>query len=445
MQLNTLSFVALAVAAATSQMAVASAQSESEGFVEGSNLNLLNKNFVFYRDFRNDPDGQNYRNEWAHALLATFNSGYTQGTVGFGIDAHAALGLKLNSDRSNGSSGTGLLPSDSEGKAQDDFSYAGAAVKARISNTVLKVGDLIPTAPVFATGSGRLLTGTASGLQLLSTDIEGLSLDAGHFTSIRDGSRSTNRDGMVTLTYGGAVDAASVDYVGGTYALTEGLSTSLYGARLEDVWNQYYANLNYVIPLSDRQALTFDFNLYDTRDTGKQLAGNIDNTSWSLSGAYALGAHKLTLGYQQVDGDEPFDYISMDNGNLGDSIWLVNSVQYSDFNGPNEKSLQLRYDLDMAAYGVPGLTLMARYITGWDIEDRNYDGGANGAYGWYSASINGKEGEHWERDLEARYVVQDGAAKDLSFRLRYATHRANGFDSDLDEIRLITQYPLNIF
>ncbi|XAF18875.1 OprD family outer membrane porin, partial [Pseudomonas aeruginosa] len=52
----------------------------------------------------------------------------------------------------------------------------------------------------------------------------------------------------------------------------------------------------------------------------------------------------------------------------GDSIFLANSVQYSDFNGPGEKSWQARYDLNLASYGVPGLTFMVRYINGKDID-----------------------------------------------------------------------------
>ncbi|WP_416059052.1 OprD family outer membrane porin, partial [Pseudomonas aeruginosa] len=48
------------------------------------------------------------------------------------------------------------------------------------------------------------------------------------------------------------------------------------------------------------------------------------------------------------------------SGGGGDSIFLANSVQYSDFNGPGEKSWQARYDLNMASYGVPGLTFMVR-------------------------------------------------------------------------------------
>ncbi len=436
MQVMKWSALAIAVTAGTTQLAFASAQSDSKGFVEDSNLSLLNKNFYFNRDYRDDR-AQSYREEWAHGLWADYASGYTVGTVGFGVDAHAALGLKLDSGR--GTNGTGLLPIDSEGQSEDDYSYAGGAVKARISNTELKYGDLIPTAPVFATGTARLFPGTATGFQILSSEIENLSIDAGHFTAIRDGSFSTNSDGEITLSYAGAIDSANADYLGGTYAFSDNFSATFFGAKLENVWNQYYGNLNYNIPLADDQALTFDFNIYDTSDEGDALAGNIDNTIWSLAAAYTLGAHKFTLAHQQVDGDEPFDYISMDGGNSGDSIWVANSVQYSDFNAPNEKSWQVRYDLDMTTFGVPGLSFMARYITGDDIDDTNYNGGVNGAYGWY-----GDDGKEWERNLEAKYVVQEGAAKDLSIRLRQATHRDNGFDADLDEFRIITEYPLDI-
>lgn len=451
MQVMKWSALALAVTAGTTQLAFASAQDESKGFVEDSKLSVLNKNYAFYRDFRNngvnnggDADNQNYRNEWAHGILANYQSGYTQGTVGFGVDAHGALGIKLNSG--GGTSGTGLMPIGSDGKAQDDYSYAGGAVKVRVSNTELKYGNLIPTAPVFATGTARLFPGSAEGFQILSSELEGLTLDAGHFTSIRDGSLSTNKDGDITLAYGGAIDAKSADYVGGTYAISDQLSVSLYGAELEDIYRQYYANANYSIPLSDDQALGFDFNIYRTLDEGQSKAGEIENTAFSLAASYSIGAHKLTLAHQRVNGDEPFDYIGMDGGNSGDSIFLANSVQYSDFNAPGEKSWQLRYDLNMATLGVPGLSFMARYITGSDADGTKAD--PNGAY----AGAFGEDGKEWERNLEAKYVVQEGPAKDLSVRVRHSTWRANndmgGFYSNdssaVDEVRIITEYPLDI-
>ena len=428
------SVIAMAVAAGTSQMAFASEQAEAKGFIEDSSLSLMNRNFAFYRDYRNQSHPQNYRNEWAHGIIATYESGFTQGTVGFGVDAHGMLGLKLNSG--GGTSGTALLPIDSDGKAEDDYSEAGGAIKMRVSSTTLKYGNLMPTAPVFATGTARLLPGTAEGFQLLSNEIDGLSLDLGHFTSTND-VRSSNHGGDIRTAYSSAT-ADSVDYVGGTYAISDNATMSLYGSEFEDVWRQYYANLNYAMPLSDDQALSFDFNIYRTSDEGQARAGDISNTTWSLATAYTVGAHKFTLAHQRVNGDEPFDYLALDDGMFGDSIYLANSVQYSDFNAPNEKSWQVRYDLNMAGYGVPGLSFMARYITGDDIDGTKAD--PNGAY----AGFYDDDQKHWERNLEAKYVIQEGAAKDLSFRVRHATHRATAFDADLDEVRLITEYPLNI-
>ncbi|MGG7558111.1 MULTISPECIES: OprD family porin [Pseudomonas] len=410
------------------------------GFVEDSSLTLTHRNFYFYRNNLNNPGGQNYREEWAHGLMLDYRSGYTQGIVGFGVDAYAQLGLKLDSGR--GRTGTGLLPVDSDGRAEDEYSEAGGALKARISKTELKYGNLTPLNPVFGTGSARLFTTYANGFQLTSSELKGLQLDAGHFTSGND-SASTNDDGALKALYAG-VETRSVDYLGGSYALSDQLSVSLYGSQFADIWRQYYANANYSYALSENQSLNLDFNLYRTNDYGQRLAGKIDNTTWSLAAAYKVGAHRLTLAYQRVDGDEPFDYLGFDQ-QPGTSIFLANSVQILDFNAPNERSWQLRYDLDMAPFGVPGLSFMSRYVSGDHIDDSHYDGGPNGAYGRY-----GSDGKRWERDIEARYVVQEGKAKDLSIRVRQASIRstaqvARADTTDNNEVRVIIEYPLNIF
>jgi hypothetical protein len=77
--------------------------------------------------------------------------------------------------------------------------------------------------------------------------------------------------------------------------------------------------------------------------------GKIDNDTYSLSFGLTHQAHSLTFSYQQVNGNEYFDYLHETNG-----IYLANSL-LSDFNGPNEKSFQIAYGLNMAEYGVPGL------------------------------------------------------------------------------------------
>lgn len=414
------SMIALAVSAGTSQLAMASAQDESKGFIEDSKLSVKTRMLYFSRDFRNNEGGQSRREETGLGFVGTFESGFTQGTVGVGVDAIGMLGLKLDSGK--GRAGTGLFPTGSDGRSQDDYSKGGGAVKFRISDTVLKVGDQFTALPVFATDDSRLLPEIAQGTLITSNEIEGLTLHAGHFTSLT-AQEQTNRDSF-------GLKEANV--VGGTYAFTDNLSTSLYYSKVEDYWRKYYANVNWALPISDNQGLVFDFNIYDTKSEGsaeyRAFDGEkLDNRAFSLSGAYNIGAHTFTLAYQKVTGDGDYGY-GIDGGG---TIFLANSVARSDFNAEDEKSWQARYDLNFAEYGIPGLTFMTRYVRGSDAN--------------VAGTTNGKE---WERDVDIKYVLQEGPAKDLSFRLRQATYRSSDgvyYDSpSIDELRLIVEYPLSI-
>jgi imipenem/basic amino acid-specific outer membrane pore len=420
------SMIALAVSAGTSQLAFASAQDESKGFIEDSQLNVKTRMLYFSRDFRNNPAGTQSRvEETGLGFLGTYESGFTQGTVGFGVDAIGMLGLKLDSGR--GRAGTGLFPQGSDGRSQDDYSEGGGAVKVRISNTVLKFGDQFTAMPVFATDDSRLLPEVAEGGLITSNEISGLTLNAGHFTAMN----------AQAQTYHDSLNLTEANIFGGTYAFTDSLSTSIYYSRVEDHFRKWYGNVNWALPISDKQGLVFDFNIYDTKSIGDNRTGafvtksdgsnELDNIAASLSGAYNIGAHTFTLAYQKVSGDGDYAY-GVDGGG---TIFLANSVARSDFNAEDEKSWQARYDLNFAEFGVPGLTFMTRYARGSGATTRTTD--------------NGKE---WERDIDVKYVMQSGPAKDLSFRVRQATYRSSDGvyygSSSIDELRLIVEYPLSI-
>ncbi len=416
------SMIALAVSAGTSQLAFASAQDESKGFIEDSTLSVKTRMLYFSRDRRNNDTGPSRSEETGLGFLGTYESGFTQGTIGVGLDAIGMLGLKLDSGK--GRAGTGLFPTGSDGRSQDDYSKGGAAVKFRISDTVLKVGDQFTALPVFATDDSRLLPEIAQGALITSSEIKGLTLNAGRFTSLT-AQEQTNRDSL---------QLKSADVFGGTYAFTDNLSTSLYYSKVEDYWRKYYANIDWALPISDDQGLVFDFNIYDTKSDGQGLqraakddATKLDNRAFSLSGAYNIGAHTFTLAFQRVTGDGDYGY-GVDGGG---TVFLANSVARSDFNAEDEKSWQARYDLNFAEYGIPGLSFMTRYVRGT---------GANTA-----TTNNGKE---WERDVDIKYVLQEGPAKDLSFRVRQATYRSSDGvyygSSSIDELRLIVEYPLSI-
>ncbi|MCJ8205885.1 OprD family porin [Pseudomonas sp. RGM2987] len=435
------SMIALAVAAAAStQMATAapfvSDQSEAKGFVEDASAKLLLRNYYFNRDRK---DGATDQKDWTQGIWGNFNSGYTQGTVGVGVDAFGYLAVKL--DGGDGTGGTGNMSRDADGDVNDSQGKAGAAIKFRVSKTELKIGDQQPsTAPVFAVGGSRVLPQTASGFQLQSSEVKDLDLEAGHFYSGTSQDRNA-RDGGLYATYAG-VEANTIDYAGGKYSFTDNLSASIYGAQLEDIWNQYYGNLNYTIPMGGDQSLNLDGNIYRTTDTGSSKAGDISNTAFSLAAAFSfLKAHTITVAFQKINGDTPFDYIGVGKNNRGgDSIFLANSIQYSDFNAPGEKSAQIRYDLKMAEYGVPGLSFMTRYVKGWDIDGTNTPAGSP------YAGLYGEDGKHNETNFEAKYVVQSGPAKDLSFRVRQAWHYANADEGegDIKEFRLIVDYPISV-
>jgi len=441
------SMIALAVAAAAStQVATAapfvSDQSEAKGFVDDASLNLLVRNYYFNRD---NKDGGRDVKDWTQGIWGNFSSGYTQGTVGVGVDAFGYLAIKL--DGGDGTSGSGNMSRSDTVNANggrdvnDSQGKAGAAVKFRVSKTELKVGDMSPsTAPVFAVGGSRILPQVASGFQLQSSEVKDLDLEAGHFYSGSSQDKNA-RDGGLYATYAG-VEANTIDYFGGKYGITDNLSASLYGAKLEDIWNQYYANVNLTTPFGGDTSLNTDFNIYRTTDTGDAKAGDISNTAFSLATALSfLKAHTITLAFQKVNGDTPFDYIGIGKNNRGgDSIFLANSIQYSDFNAPGEKSAQIRYDLKMAEYGVPGLSFMTRYVKGWDIDGTHTPAGS--AY----TGLYGEDGKHNETNFEAKYVVQSGPAKDLSFRIRQAWHFANSDEGegDVKEFRFIVDYPLSV-
>lgn len=404
------------------------AEESSGGFVEDSTAKIIARNMYFNRNsLSHYPDARG----WGQGFQMDYQSGFTQGQVGFGIDASAYTAYKLDGGR--GTVGTGMFPADGDGE-RTESSTLNASVKMKVSNTVLKYGDLRPYNPVFATPDLRLMPMTTRGIQLLSDDIDKVNIDIGHFYSTR-GYTSTNHDGGFMAGYA-AVEAGDVDYAGLTYTPVEEGSVGFYASRAQDLWRQYYVNGNYSLALDAEQSLSFDFNLYRSLDEGQARAGDINVTAWSLASAYANGPHTFTLSYQKIHGSQPFDYLMASDGTYMDSIYLANSSQYGDFNGPGEQSVGLAYEYDFGSTGVLHTTLSFKYIYGFDIDNEKVD--PDGLYAYFAHSD-----KQIERDVDLKTVVESGPLKDLSVRVRYAEHAFTG--DSVKQLRIITQYPFDLF
>lgn len=438
-QLNKMTLAVLSTLASVTPFA-AFAEEQKEGFIEGSTLTVLNRSFYMNRDHRkgeSSPTGNGYSEAWAQGVIGKFESGFTQGTFGVGVDAFAMLGIKLDTGdgRNGGRSSFDVLPVDGDGEAEDEYSKVGGALKARAFDTVVKVGDVFPSTPVVSFGDSRLLPESFRGVTATNTSISGLTLQGGRLHSMSQPASSSMRDNFATF-YAGSVNAPWVAYFGGDYEATERMLVSLYTSRLKDAWDQTYASTSYTLPLSDNLALTGSLNYYNATDEGKKLLGEFDNDIWSAKIGLQYGAHTLALSHQRNEGDDDFDYLRQ-----SDSIYLANSIQYSDFNSPKERSWMVTYNLDMTTFGIPGLSFMTRYGKGTDADYSN----ANSTYMRRDSDGNPlTDQKRWERDIEAKYIVQTGNLKDLSLRVRQATTRATAFESDLDEVRVIVEYPLSV-
>ncbi|TFA85276.1 outer membrane OprD family porin [Pseudomonas sp. LAIL14HWK12:I2] len=406
----------------------------ASGFLDDAKTEVLSRNFFLSNDYRSpSPAGKNYKQEWAQGFIGTFASGFTEGAVGIGLDAHAFYGLKL--DGGKGHSGTGLLPVDSDGRSESEYSSAGGALKLKTSKTTLAFGEMTVETPVFDTSDKRLQPEYATGVLLDSHEIKNARVVAGRFTAFKNQDSSSGKGDF--QGYGASTQGESISFVGTELFSDSPVGGALYASDLSDTWRQYYANLHF-----KQSGLLLDANVYHTRDTGQALAGDIDNTAFSLSGKYTFGAHAVMLGWQRINGDTPFDFVG------GDSIYLANSIKYADFNGAHERSWQARYDLDLGAFGIPGLNFITRYVAGSHIDGTHAPKG--GAYNLFDADSGqyqpqqGDGGKHWERDIDLRYIVQSGAAKDLSVQLSHVSHRANSAQAgdDIDRIYVVIQYPL---
>ena len=418
----------LALAVAASTLGLSLSQAAFADFIGDSKATIEARNFYFNRDFRQEGASQSKSEEWAQGFILRANSGFTEGTVGFGADAIGMFGFKL--DSGDGTAGSGLLvPDASSNGSQDNNSDLAVAAKVKVSNSTLRVGQMQFKNAAIASSDGRLLPQVFEAGHLVSQEIDGLMLEAAHVREVNNRNSNDYEDisiansfksgsvGTRGIRLSGGATTDSFDFIGGTYKVSKDLTAGYYYSNLDELYKQHSFNAVHVLPLGDKQSLKTDLRYARSTDDGRR--SNVDNTAIGAMVTYGLGGHAFGLGYQKMSGDTGFAYLN------NTDPFLVNYVQISDFGNKDEKSYQARYDYNFASIGIPGLTFMTRYLTG-----DNVDRGRNLS-----------EGKEWERNTELMYVFQEGALKNLGVRWRNATVRSN-FANDLDENRLIVSYTL---
>jgi len=396
---------------ATSLSALPIITSNATEFIEGSHLKLQLRNIYFNENFRDEnglspravKNAKSERTEWAQGFLVDFKSGFTPGTIGFGIDALGLAGFKLDSGR--GRSGTGLLAVHSDGRAADEFSSLGIAGKFRFAQSTVQHGSVLPKTPVLIYNDARLLPQSYQGTLFTSTDIDNLTLSGGRLNQFKLRDSSDSR----SITPNGFTGRGSTfSFIGGEYTLSEHTRLGYFYGQLDNFYRQHVASVQHDRPWG-AGVLTTDLRYFRSVGAGTQKAGEIDNTLLSSLLSYSIAGHRVSAGYQVLNGQADLPYIT------GATVYSFSNAGIGKFIHEDEKTWMLSYGYDFSRVGMPGLTLSGRYLSG-----KNSKAG--------SAQLH----EH-ERDAELAYVVQSGPLKGVGLKVRNYVYRsdvARGRDSN---------------
>ncbi|VVN64058.1 Porin-like protein NicP [Pseudomonas fluorescens] len=438
-------------------------QAGAAGFIEDSKATLGLRNFYINTDNRdghapatgNASNTRSKNAEWGQGFDLRFISGYTQGTVQFGVDAIGLYGVRLDSSRAehgnyNGTaSGGTVFPSDGN-KAVHDYASLGVTGKVKVSQTELKLGTLQPKLPVIVTNDGRLLPQTFQGGQITTNDIKDLTLVAGQIEKAK-GRNSTDSD---QLSLAGANtrgvtwrDSNKFYYAGGDYKLTKDLTAQYYYGNLEDFYKQHFLGLTHNWSIGPG-VLKSDLRYFNSSDDGKNgntpayyTSGNyngaasgkgkVDNNLYSGLFLYTVAGHTFGGGYQVSNGSSDFPWLNQGDGS---SAYLTTDMQIQKFARAGERTWQARYAYDFAKVGVPGLTAGVVYLKGTDIDTVTAA----------RAELTGQS--EWERDITVAYVIPEGPLKNLGVAWKNAMWRTDLANTrSQDENRLIVSYSLPLF
>lgn len=147
-------------------------------FIEDSKADIRFKNYYFDQD--QEPTDKD-ATVWGQGIELSYQSGFTDGAIGVGLDATAAIGIRLDGSKEKAKNST-MFPLDDDGSPTDYWTRAFPTLKARYQKTEARIGELRPDLPILGRSFARLLDSAYLGGQITSKDLRNLTLTGGYIT-----------------------------------------------------------------------------------------------------------------------------------------------------------------------------------------------------------------------------------------------------------------------
>lgn len=408
----------------TPMLTMQAAQAE---FIKDSKAEIDFKNYYFDQDQEpNDKDST----VWGQGIELSYQSGFTEGQVGFGLDATAAAGIRLDGSKDKAKNSL-MFPLEGDGSPTNYWTRAYPTLKARYQKTDVKVGELRPNLPILSRSFARLLESAYLGGQVTSKDVKGLTLTGGYVTkAIPRASRDASK-----LSIKGATETSDGFMFGGAdWKPNKNLTLQYYAGELDDFYVQQFIGVKHKFPFSENQSFNMDLRLFDTQATGanergeKGYGAKVDNQTASVDFKYKFKNHQLQFGAQKIGDDGDFLHMnqgSLDNGADGTFIYLPTNRLLQNFTNAGEKSTWYGYRYDFNNQYLKGLNVSFLKVQGRDF----------GKCGCATES---------EIDYTLRYKVPEGKFKNLGFTAQYGKFKKST-GTKQEQSRIYLTYTMPIF
>ena len=394
---------ASALSAAIAASVAATSAQAAEVVTMDPSLKLTYKNYFWREEEAGSHKDTNFdkaygRKEWAHGIVADFDTGYVNDVLGAVVTAGFADAIGHADGASNVSSGD-------KSNGVNISGFQQAYVKGKYSfgelNLTGSVGVKKRGTELYGNSGSRILAASSNGLDL-GAEIAGLSLYA---TQINGASNREDSSFSNDLTGAkGAIDIDNIRIFGANYNLADVDLTAEY-LHSEDYLKRKFVKAAYSFSLSDDTSIDLDAR-YGSQDEDYSN-GDLDSSYYNLNATLNIGNAYAAVGYNRTK-DGKWIAKSADQGDTG--TFNSSLSQWEDYALEDERAYLLGAGYNFADLGLAGLSA--------DV--------------WYAKGKDAKDVQNFKRREYGTYISYafDGQLEGLSLAWLHVNYRANGQDKD---------------